>query len=382
MMIYYIVFFLLCILSIINPKNKFIKKIILIFLGIFLCGTYFNGSDWRNYELDYFYVNNFMDLMTYKREKGFYIYMFIFKKLGFNFWSFFIITKFWCLYIFYKIIDKNSENLYLNLMFFYGSFGLLYLFVDCPLRNLISISLVLFGISYLLENKKWRYIILVILAGTVHNTGFFFLVLIVLKKCTNISTKKLAIFCFLIFFFFTFKENLIFISQKLPFFEKRLSYYLSHEKLGNGKIISLGSLEKIIFLIVFIFKRKEIKDKKIYILGILYILLYRIALTLPILFRMYSYVYIFYSMNIVEITMKRRKNLRYFLIIVYIFYNGMTLSKNMYRDIILYLPYTNYFCYLFEEKPSYNIRDRYNFNYILEYYGREQLENILKRRKN
>ena len=50
---YYVVYIVFVILVLINPQNNKIKNIIGYAFGIFICTTYFNGSDWRQYELAY-----------------------------------------------------------------------------------------------------------------------------------------------------------------------------------------------------------------------------------------------------------------------------------------------------------------------------------------
>ena len=53
MFIYIFISLILTGLAIINPKNEILKKSIYLLLGIFLCTSYFNGSDWRQYEVMY-----------------------------------------------------------------------------------------------------------------------------------------------------------------------------------------------------------------------------------------------------------------------------------------------------------------------------------------
>ena len=117
MFIYIFISLILTGLAIINPKNEILKKSIYLLLGIFLCTSYFNGSDWRQYEVMY-KLATFEDISSFYAEKGFYIYMCIFKTLGFTFFEFFIVTKFIIYYIFYKILIKSS-NFYLVLNIFY-----------------------------------------------------------------------------------------------------------------------------------------------------------------------------------------------------------------------------------------------------------------------
>ena len=89
MLIYYLFPFVLYICSLFNFKNKRLKVFLAISLGVFLCTTYFNGSDWRQYEIMYNEAT-LGEIQEFKKEKGFYLYMLFFKLFNIDFFNFFI----------------------------------------------------------------------------------------------------------------------------------------------------------------------------------------------------------------------------------------------------------------------------------------------------
>ena len=87
MLIYYLFPFVLYICSLFNFKNKKLKVFLAISLGVFLCTTYFNGSDWRQYEIMYNEAT-LGEIQEFKKEKGFYLYMLFFKLFNIDFFNF------------------------------------------------------------------------------------------------------------------------------------------------------------------------------------------------------------------------------------------------------------------------------------------------------
>ena len=183
MLIYYLFPFVLYICSLFNFKNKKLKVFLAISLGVFLCTTYFNGSDWRQYEIMYNEAT-LGEIQEFKKEKGFYLYMLFFKLFNIDFFNFFIITKSILFYIFYRIILEKSKNFYIVFNLFYTLMGL-FLFIDAPLRNLIAITIVVYAQKYLEEKNKKKYknikyIFLIFIAFSFHETAIIFLMLLFL----------------------------------------------------------------------------------------------------------------------------------------------------------------------------------------------------------
>ena len=71
---YYVILLSLYFLSMINLKNKKIEEITFIIMALFLCTSYFNGSDWRQYEL-YYNLITFENFKEIYFEKGYVLYL-------------------------------------------------------------------------------------------------------------------------------------------------------------------------------------------------------------------------------------------------------------------------------------------------------------------
>ena len=132
-------------------------------------------------------------------------------------------------------------------------------------------------------------------------------------------------------------------------------------KLGEGKIISLGNIEKILIVIGLIkFKYRDKFYKKEFLLVLLYFLLYRIAITFSILSRVALYIQVFYVMGIDILVKKIKNELKIMIIIIIGIYSIINIQK-LTAKTYKYIPYTSYLNYIMREKPSYIFRSKYNF---------------------
>lgn len=372
MLVYILISILLTGLAIINPKSKTSKKIVYLFLGIFLCTSYFNGSDWRSYEIMY-ELARLEEINNFHREKGFYIYMCIFKMLGFSFFEFFIITKFIIYYIFYRVLIK-SPNFYLVLNIFYYQMAL-FLFIDCPLRNLIAIGLVLLGKEQLDKKKRINFLICIILATFFHKTAIFFIIIPLAYKINKLSNIWIIMGVILCYILLINQEILIRLLKFLPLFQDRLFHYIGSE-YSEARIFSLGNLEKIGIIASAIYYRyKYKKNLNIISLIIIYFLLYRIAITFPILGRIALYVQIFYIFGIGLVIGKLKMNMKVMLILFFGIYGILNIYKTI-NNTYKYIPYTSYLNYIGKEKPSYNYRRRYHY---IEYIKRNGTDELIKK---
>lgn len=352
---YYVILLSLYFLSMINLKNKKIEEITFIIMALFLCASYFNGSDWRQYEL-YYNLITFENFKEIYFEKGYVLYNLIFKYLKIDFFEMFIFTKIIIILIFKKIIFKYSENKYLTMGLFFSFMGI-FLFIDCPFRNLIAIGIVLYAQKYLTKSKI-KYILFIIMASLFHNSAIIFILLIIKLR----KTFKKEILFIIIILIFIFLSNDILLSKLLsymPFYDTRIIHYLG-SKYDEGKIISVGSLEKILIIfLLLVTKKTKIINKKIIYYSIIYFLLYRIGLTFKFLARYAFYFQLFYLVALSNIIMTTEK-IKQKIIITLVFGYAMLQMITVIHKNYEYLPYTTYMSWLFKEKPSYSYRFKYN----------------------
>lgn len=369
MVIYYIPILILLIATL---RKKYLgnleEKILVISLMIFLCTTYFNGSDWRSYELMYNNLSHY-DLRTFSREKGFYIYMFFFRSLGFDFWTFFILTKISCFYVFYLKLKEYTSDIYFTLFLLYG-YIFLYFFIDCPLRNLIAISIFLMGEKYLRSGERLKYICYIILAYSFHNTSIVMIFPLIFNNIYKLNKQVLLLILGVCFIIFLNPEILLKISEYLP-----LKY--QHKILGRiesdglkSSFFSLGSMEKIFLTFMIVCMKQKLlkktrKNKIIIVMCCIYFIFYRIALTFPFLGRLNQYFIVFYIMGIVEVISLLKRDIRNVVLILLSCYVLILIYQNIHQNY-KYLPYTSYLKYIFREKPSFMYRDNYNFIKLIE----------------
>lgn len=144
-----------------------------------------NYSDIQNYEYHYGFSRN--NMMEARFEVGFNTYMYICKYvMHLNFYTFKILTFFICILFIYKAFRKYTYNFSLFLLFFLGY----EIFFDgIQIRNFIAISIVIYGIPYLLNNNikgTIKYLVCVMVAFLFHSSAIAFVIL----GLVNMDFKK------------------------------------------------------------------------------------------------------------------------------------------------------------------------------------------------
>lgn len=332
--------------------NKYFKQLMLIILVIFLTTSYTSGSDWRAYELmyKYFDLSNFYN---YYSEKGFSLYVALAKHIISNFWYFFIINKLIVAYLFYKVIKQYSQNILLVYSIFFAAGGI-FLFIDCPFRNLLGIGIFLYSIKYIKKNKL-KYILCILLGTSFHTTIF----IVGLLSLIDFSKfKKFFLFSIVgVEIILSYNIELaIKILKKIPIYQHKLELYLASDYF-NGSSLTFGMIEKLIILCILIFnKEKLIKKlgKNFFNYVYLYIIFYMIATKIPILTRLVYYVQIFYLIFVCFIPQEIYR-LKLIYVVLFIYYYLISLSQISH----MHMKYDTYLLYFFREIP-YKIRTKMN----------------------
>lgn len=338
------------------------------FLGFFVCCGYTTGSDWRAYEPMYQQISSGeLPLFVFMTniEPGYVIYNYLCGLLGINFWHFFIITKI----ILYIIIIRHIKMLcpanyvYVALMFFI-SWYLYFLFIDNPMRNLIAVSIFLLSLKSLIDNKLGVYMGYTVVAMCFHTTALIMPILYWIAH-KRIHTHTI-ITLYILLNIILISDDIIYavlntLFSWIPIVGDKIAVYSSGDIAdGQGKLFSLGMIIHNIFFILIIQSRKCIENIKngniIFIFSILFLIFYRMGLSITILGRLQLYLAVFYCISI-AVTLKHinaRSKLLYtfYVLIVSVIPCISYLSKTT-----KYLPYTNYF---FMPEMSYEDRDIYN----------------------
>jgi len=329
------------------------------------CGGYMTGSDWRGYEV-LFNNSSWDDILSYDKEKGFYFFMLLFRGITSNFFHFHILVKVLCFFSFFRFYRKFSLNLYLVLFVFLCLQGA-FLFVNCPFRNLIAISIFLYAYTFFFNTNKKKFLLIVLVASTFHFTAIVFLFLIFIGKLYGKELLLRNIFIGLVFLSFVENYAFLFIeyfAKLSPYVYGRLDSYLdsslSRSFYGNGSIFNI-----LCFFLLYqyrnLFKFNKI-TYQVYIIALVSLMVYRIYYIFPFLSRFYLYLVPFYCVCI--------SSLFYWLFIkgnrIFLWVSIMYCSIMFYSVVIsnyAYLPYTNYFVYSLKgELKPYAYRDEFNYD--------------------
>lgn len=371
MLIYFLLFSLS--LSFAFIPNKTIKpywKALLIINALFFCGGYMTGSDWRQYETYYSWLDYSGITGLFFIEPGYVLYSYLFLIMGSPFWPFFIFTKIIIFYLIIKTLTKYSIGNYkLTIVFFLVIFGL-FLFIDNPMRNLIGIAISVFSYKYLIERRFLKFMLVILCATLFHMSAILMLLLYPLYPITA-SNKKLIIYyilfnIFFIVFFRLIILHIIPIFSFIPLVERRMTvYFLEGDELANTSFLSLGFLFQLVIFALLLWKRAEIERRKygklVFYGSICFLFLYRIGSLVDIFYRLQLYYSVLYSISIgflfSSFIIKSNK-------IIYSFCLSIYLSLVLYTTITSdykYIPYTNYIQYINEDEMSFDERSEYNF---------------------
>lgn len=371
-MLIYFAFIFLSATSYLIPSIRCSKRWWIIFNAInclFLCCGYMCGSDWRQYEPMYEDIDFNNLFYHYYAEPGYYFYMLLGRILSLSFWQFFIITKIICFIIVSNTIYKYSFNYrYLAWTIFLPQAGF-YLFIDNPMRNLIASVIFLSSIKYIINRNKIKYFLCCITALSFHLTAiitplFYYL----LNK--RITTKNYILAIIIIFSIFSsaniFSTILTKFSSINPFILKKVEWYIIGDTADSGgSAFSIGAILQIIFFFLILKIRKKIEEKEngLMILNgsLIFILIYRLGLTISIFSRLQLYLVIFYVIGICFTLYAFKHNVRIILTFLVIIFAGIIGYKNISANGWKYVPYSNYLVTLLEsESLSYSERSNYN----------------------
>ncbi len=74
-------------------------------------------------------------------------------------------------YCMYKAFEKNMPNYPLAMILF---LGMVFYFTFTYLRQVLAFSVAWLGVTYLIENKKWKFFLIVLLVALLHKSGIVF----------------------------------------------------------------------------------------------------------------------------------------------------------------------------------------------------------------
>ena len=348
-------------------KHQKIERLLIILLALFFCFGYMTGSDWRNYETYYSWLDD--GGIRLLMEPGYIYLSAISHSLGIPFWPFFITLKLLAFFCLLHFLRKYSYyNQFLVVTFYLFIFGL-YLYIDNPMRNLLAIGISYFAYQYL-EDKRWiKFLGVVLLATMFHSSA---ILLLFLFPFYPIKLNNWGLFLLFIIFNIVIIFSYEFLIMKviaafsfIPIIEaKVIHYFIDGSGLENNRLISIGFLVQFVFFLLVLYKRKQIESmpygKLIFWGTICYIFLYRMAAIVSIFYRLQLYMSVFYAVGVCCVfssLIKKDNRIVYGTFLVcYLSYMTYSLVISSYK----YVPYTNYISYMLSPELPFDYRSEYN----------------------
>ena len=245
----------------------------------------------------------------------------------------------------------------------------MYLFIDCPFKNLIAFGFSLIALIYLFNNKHIYFFVFTLLALLFHISSLFLIFIYLIYKIDFKIT--FIIIATIIIYFLAFNAEFIINKIYLPLIEanpvikERLGNYLLDTRYITDSI-NLGSfLRLFIIAIMLVYKKIIVGNDKIrlYIfnLAILYLMLYPLGISMKIIQRITIYISPFFVLAILYLLksfeIKTNRYLIGLFFVLITFWQTISLVRVDHR----YVPYSNYLCHWIKKDfPSIEYRKDYN----------------------
>ncbi|HPT47491.1 MAG TPA: EpsG family protein, partial [Candidatus Rifleibacterium sp.] len=300
----------------------FFQLFLLIVIGLFLCGGYMTGSDWRQYEKDYTLIGSGGAV---RYEAGYVLLNKVFNELGFGFWPFLILLKLFAFISVVLLFILFSKNYWLALGLFL-SFNAYFMFIDNPLRNLMAASFLWLAAIAFNCGLLFISILLVFLASQFHLATLICLPFIGLGMIGFEKTGKVFLTIMIAMFWVVFSnQSLIMGSAIWVLSLLNLSYVPSYffdpdNLYTSGQQFSVGLfLRAILFFLILLNREKLTKDNSAgeiaFNFSLIYLITAKMALTVPILGRVSMCFAPFFWIAFAQSTIFIRRSYREVLII-------------------------------------------------------------------
>lgn len=247
---YYIVFLLGIILSIINDKKRLSLYLFAIILAMIAFFRYGVGSDYFNYEFLYIRIKESIVDEWYNgadnQEFGFRIFGAFLKSLGFSYQQYLIVIASINLLYVVKTCKEYSKNPTLSLLIYFSFYYVVWTFSG--LRQGVTMAV---GVYYLLKsiekNNALKFAFIVLLLSFIHESAVILLLLYFVSK---VNFKKKSLIYVSIFSIIWSMFPVGFLISKLTWlpFMGRVNHYIDDSISLN--LIDFQGFARIVFLIM------------------------------------------------------------------------------------------------------------------------------------
>ena len=281
-MFYLVVFFILLGLAILEiwPKYKINHKILIgIAWGILVIVAglrYETGGDWDIFS-DLFEQTNPIGKVltgegwgfTGKRllkaiaEIGFTLLCSVIKQFGVNVQVLFFVITLFSITLITKCLKLYTNYVVFGLMIYYS---ILYFPLDMIcIRQSIMVAMCLYAIQYIKKKSFLKYVLIIIVASTFHNTALLMIPLYFLFKArlNNLTMIIIvAIGCILMILQFPYFQKTLAVIYDLAgegYVRNTIYYYTTESAFTVSKSISIGFFLNLFLFAVFLWKRDDIE---------------------------------------------------------------------------------------------------------------------------
>jgi len=369
-MFVYIFLIVFCFLLSFVKQTKTVERFAFVVIAFILCFGYMTGSDWRMYELWY------EQKLVYEEEILYGILSDFFRFIGVGFWTFFTLLKVILLAVFFLVYKRFEAPLFFCMMLFIAMIGL-YLFIDNPMRSLITYAIFAYSTKYIVSRDFWKYLLCTIIAVGFHQSAIIVLPLYFLYR---LEMKNWVLIFLLVL------VNILFVSQQavfsiiefikpyIPFAGDLIAKYTSavraHPYLAefDYQVFSIGLAIKIFWFVVLLYYKDRIIEqfkygKLVLMLAFCAIILSRITLTVPIFVRVTLFFEVFYIVAIGYLLLLLSKRNRMVVKIILLAYT-LFITQRLVTSDFRYIPYTNVIIHSIRgDRPSYEERSWHNFRH-------------------
>lgn len=346
---------------------KTLRKVYVVWLYIFLCFGYTVGTDWRNYEYEFGFLDGMLNV-RWSSEMGFVSVFKLCKKLFVDYWLSVGILK--CIYLYTLIrVAKKITPYWLCVIALMITGSVKFVLIDNPLRFMCGLILVNLASEFLLEKKYSWSVAFIFLSFFFHNTCLFFFILFpaILYASSIAKVNKLGLV--LLYLLVTFVSSNAIIAEAIRrtmitishYYSSDIGFYSTYFVDNNASAFSIGSFITAFLFVVIVYTRDYILERDrnaslIYGMTVVYCFLSRLFFLIPTGFRLTIPFALFYFIYVVYLI--KSKHLLKWVFILY-------LSLSFPRDLLTtykYIPYTNSIPYIITGHMDYYERYWYNID--------------------
>ena len=266
MLVYFITIFILFAFSLheLISNNIRKKKILLYFSYLLLVVVvglrWETGTDWDAYLNVFSTTTSLQDVFLSPMEKGFLLSNYFVNIFTDSYSFYLLLHAILFYYLIIKSFSKITQYPQLTLMLFFAStLGMM-----GSSRQLLAVALCLYGLSYLIENKKINFIISIVISFFFHTTSLLASVYYFLNRKIKSWILYLSIFIAFVIGKTQLPIALFSLFGGLNTFSMDKSdAYLSTAKevLQTTELSVLGLTKRLLFLLIFILIREKVSEK-------------------------------------------------------------------------------------------------------------------------